>query len=88
MFAQSMFSQSELHKKNSNDMQDMMKEKKFNWNDADPSKKRGTTVVKRQKDLTSDDGDIYKRSVWQLEYPHFNAESGETFTKEVIPLNA
>jgi tRNA(His) 5'-end guanylyltransferase len=87
MFAQSMFSQTELHKKNGEDMQDMMKEKDFNWNDADPSKKRGTTVVKRKIDLTSDDGDLYTRNVWKFETPHFNSEVGEEYTKEVIPLN-
>lgn len=50
MLAQSLFSHgkpnSELHKKNSSDMQEMCFQKGHNWNDLHFSKKRGSFIVK------------------------------------------
>jgi len=49
MAAQSYFSQSELHKKTSNEMQDMLwKEHQINWNDYPAFFKRGTYIQKRK----------------------------------------
>lgn len=46
MLAQSLYSHTELHKKNGNDMQEMCFQKGHNWNDLDYKKKRGCTVIK------------------------------------------
>lgn len=46
MLAQSLYSHSELFKKNSNDMQEMCFWKGQNWNDLHFSKKRGSFIVK------------------------------------------
>lgn len=46
MLAQSIFSPRQLHKKNVKQAQDMMMEKRVNWNDLDDWKKRGIVVRK------------------------------------------
>lgn len=46
MLAQSLYSHSELHKKNGSDMQEMCFQKGHNWNDLHFSKKRGSFIVK------------------------------------------
>lgn len=46
MLAQSLYSPTELHKKNQSDMQEMSFRKGFNWNDLDYRKKRGCTVIR------------------------------------------
>lgn len=46
MLAQSLYSHSELHNKNGNEMQEMCFQKGHNWNDLHWSKKRGSFVVK------------------------------------------
>lgn len=46
MLAQSLYSHSELHKKNWSDMQEMCFQKGHNWNDLHFSKKRGSFIVK------------------------------------------
>lgn len=46
MLAQSLYSTTELHKKNQSDMQEMCFQKGFNWNDLDYRKKRGCTIIK------------------------------------------
>lgn len=46
MLAQSLYSHSELHEKNGNEMQEMCFQKGHNWNDLHFSKKRGSFIVK------------------------------------------
>jgi tRNA(His) guanylyltransferase len=46
MLAQSLYSHTELHKKNTSDMQEMCFKKGHNWNDLHWSKKRGSFIVK------------------------------------------
>ncbi len=46
MLAQSLYSHSELHGKNGNEMQEMCFQKGHNWNDLHFSKKRGSFIVK------------------------------------------
>lgn len=46
MLAQSLYSHSELHNKNGNEMQEMCFQKGHNWNDLHFSKKRGSFIVK------------------------------------------
>jgi len=48
MLAQSLYSHSELHKKNGSDMQEMCFQKGHNWNNLDASKKRGSFIMKRR----------------------------------------
>jgi len=48
MLAQSLYSHSELHGKNTSLLQDMCFEKGQNWNNLDFSKKRGSLVVKNR----------------------------------------
>lgn len=58
--ARSMYSNSELHKKNTSQMQDMMMEKGVNWNNYDTWKKRGCCAVKVMDDSTG-------REKWKLD---------------------
>lgn len=51
MCAQSMFSHKELNGKKTNDMQEMMFQKGFNWNDLADHKKRGSIVSKHRVDI-------------------------------------
>lgn len=46
MLAQSLYSQTELHKKNGTDMQEMCFQKGQNWNNLHFSKKRGSLILK------------------------------------------
>ena len=46
MLAQSLYSPTELHKKNGSDMQEMCFQKGYNWNDLHFSKKRGSFIIK------------------------------------------
>lgn len=89
MLAQSLYSHgtpsSELHGKNSNEMQEMCFQKGHNWNDLHFSKKRGSFIVKNTyvNDRLADDmypfnkqeGDI-ERSKWEVvETPFTFSES-------------
>lgn len=56
MLAQSLYSTSELHKKNGSDMQEMAFQKGHNWNDLHFSKKRGSFIIKN----TYVNGDLVK----------------------------
>jgi tRNA(His) 5'-end guanylyltransferase len=46
MLAQSLYSQKQLHGKNTSVLQDMCWDKGQNWNDLDSSKKRGSLIIK------------------------------------------
>ena len=48
MLAQSLYSQTELHRKNGSDMQEMCFQKGHNWNDLHFSKKRGSFIIKNE----------------------------------------
>lgn len=48
MLAQSLYSHSELHGKNGDEMQELCFQKGHNWNDLHWSKKRGSTVMKNE----------------------------------------
>lgn len=81
MLAQSLYSHSELHKKNGTDMQEMCFQKGYNWNDLSYKKKRGCTIMKVQK--TMSDGHVeFLRGKWEsIETPiNFDLE----FFKDLI----
>ena len=68
MLAQSLYSHgtpnSELHKKNQSDMQELCWQKGHNWNDLDYRKKRGCTIIKVQKEVS--DGHVsWSRGKWE-----------------------
>jgi tRNA(His) 5'-end guanylyltransferase len=79
MAAQSMFSQKQLHGKNTSVLQDMMMEKGVNWNDYPTQFKRGSGVIKKQvksvlpsdsvshKTQIIDDSRIVTRNVWEVD---------------------
>lgn len=46
MLAQSLFSHSELHKKNTSELQEMCFKRGYNWNDLSFDKKRGSFIIK------------------------------------------
>ena len=74
------FSQKQLHKKSCNDIQEMLYEQKgINWNDYTVPEKRGTCCIKVQKEATNDNGRIYTRSEWIIDYniPIFVGEGRE-----------
>lgn len=82
MLAQSLYSPSELHKKNGSDMQEMCFQKGYNWNDLSYKKKRGCTIMKVQKTMT--DGHVeFSRGKWEsIETPmNFNVEFFENLVK-------
>lgn len=60
MLAQSIYSERQLHGKNSNQKQEMIHEAGLNWNDLPTSRKRGRCIVK-QKFLTPEG---VERSIW------------------------
>lgn len=83
MLAQSLYSHSELHNKNGNEMQEMAFQKGHNWNDLHWSKKRGSFVVKNnyinnnlvhQIDVISLTKDDVVRTKWEV------IETPERFT--------
>ena len=51
MLAQSLYSHKELHKKNSDEKQEMCFQKGFNWNDLKTSYKRGSLIYKKTSDI-------------------------------------
>lgn len=63
MLVQSLYSQKQLHGKNTSKMQEMCFQKGQNWNDLSVYKKRGTVIIKREFEK-----DGIMRSAWML-YP-------------------
>lgn len=57
MAAQNIYSHKQLHKKNTDEMQEMLFQKGINWNDYDPKFKRGTYVQKQtvERSFTAED---------------------------------
>lgn len=84
MVAQSLYSPKELHGKNGSDKQEMIFQKGQNWNDYPAEQKRGATCLKVKKDLTTDDGDVVVRSVWEIQTPDYTGEAGWEFLNSVI----
>lgn len=80
--AQSLYSHGELKNKNSSDMQELIFQKGINWNDLDPSLKRGRII--RKTIVEKSPGVI--RSIWV-------DEASEIFTQNrpilegIIPIN-
>jgi tRNA(His) 5'-end guanylyltransferase len=70
MLAQSLYSTKELHKVNSNQMQELCFQKGHNWNDLHFSKKRGSFVVKNtyeiEADKTNDKAKSSIRTKWEV----------------------
>lgn len=70
MLAQSLYSSKELHKVNSNQMQELCFQKGHNWNDLHFSKKRGSFVVKNtyeaESDKTNDKSKSSIRTKWEV----------------------
>ena len=62
--AQSMYSPSELHKKNTDAMQELIFQKGINWNDYSPREKRGSVIRKVQVEKLGADGTVAYRSKW------------------------
>ena len=85
MVAQSLYSHKELHEKNGNQQQELIFQKGQNWNDYDPSVKRGTSVVKRSEEYNDPKHGIYQRSVWVDETPDFCIDGGVEYLKDFIP---
>lgn len=75
MLAQSLYSHSELNKKNSSDLQEMCWQKGINWNDLDYKKKRGCTVMKIPTPIETSNGTIMRNKWTTVETPiTFNEE--------------
>ena len=66
MLARAHFSHKQLHKKNGNDLQDMLHEKGINWNDFPVPMKRGSCVVKKMVAIKTDSGPI-ERGKWVVD---------------------
>lgn len=85
MVAQSLYSHKELHKKSGNEKQEMIFQKGQNWNDYPDSQKRGTTVIRRPFTAISDDGDVYSRNRWELEFPDFMGDTASEYLMGIFP---
>lgn len=77
MLAQSLYSHKDLHKKNQSELHEMCFQKGHNWNDLDYTKKRGCTIMKVQKTMTS--GDVsFSRGKWE------NVETPFVFNEDLF----
>lgn len=77
--AYSLYSHKELEHKNSNEKQEMIFQKGINWNDYDPSLKRGRIVTRIEEGL---------RSPWKsTSAPDFLKDDGLEFFLKIIPEN-
>lgn len=75
MLAQSLYSHKELFKKNQSDMQELCFQKGHNWNDLDYNKKRGSTIMKVQRNMSN--GTVeFTRGKWE------SVETPMTFNDE------
>ena len=83
MLAQSLYSQKQLHKKNSSEMQELCFQKSQNWNDLNYKKKRGCTILKVMKEFSDISGNTFIRGKWEsVETPlNFNEEYFENLIK-------
>lgn len=69
MLAQSLYSPTELHKKNQTDMQELCWQKGQNWNDFDYRKKRGCTIIKKDKKIDTPNGEVIRGKWTAIETP-------------------
>lgn len=87
--AQAHFSHSQLHKKDTADMQDMLHAKGINWNDCPTVQKRGVSVVKKviDKPSVTPKGEtvIVPRSAWVIddEMPILTKDKG--YVRSLLP---
>lgn len=82
MAAQSLFSHKELHKKSTNEMQDMMMTQKgVNWNDYPVRFKRGGFICRKSYEIKNDNG-LAIRNRWSIvDPPIFTKDKEFTFSK-------
>lgn len=76
MLGQSLYSSTELHKKNSNQVQEMCFQKGINWNDLSCYKKRGTFVSKNLY-LNGKKVVPYRKNQWATRLEDSIAETGD-----------
>jgi tRNA(His) guanylyltransferase len=65
--AQALYSQKELHGKNTNELQEMMFQKGINWDEYSAGEKRGRLIVKEQYEISATSykpGDTVTRNRW------------------------
>lgn len=77
MVGRAYFTHSELNKKSTNAIQDMlMIQKGINWNDFPTDQKRGSCVVREDYAIDKDNGDVNYRTRWMIdtEIPIFRNE--------------
>lgn len=65
--AHAYFSQKDLYKKDSVEMQDMLHKKKINWNDFPTYNKRGACCYKVEKEIVGRNGEKVNRQKWELD---------------------
>lgn len=93
MVAQSLYSHKELHKKNSDEKQEMIFQKGINWNNLPVGQKRGRTVIIKEVpgcSVNPKSGELvtFTRKVWTItDPPIFTSEEGQLFLNEIIPKN-
>lgn len=80
MGAQALYSQKQLHGKNTSELQELMFQKGVNWNDYPSGFKRGRAIVKVQKEFSVKNGktgesEIAIRNKWEvIETPIFSQD--------------
>lgn len=80
MAAQSMYSQTQLHAKNCNVLQEMMFQKGTNWNDYTSGEKRGRIIVKEQFTHNSKTHQGLSVSSLRTKWVSYNGAEGEKET--------
>lgn len=83
MAAQSMYSQKELHGKNTSQMQEMIHQKGKNWNDYPGGAKRGRMIVYEEPDMEYVG---YHRSIWAVQEPPVFTQEPK-YLRNLIPIH-
>lgn len=76
MLGRKYFSTKDLHGLNGSQIQDKLIELGINWNDMPIHHRRGTSIIKKELECITDDGDLVMRNVWfgDCENPIFSVD--------------
>jgi tRNA(His) 5'-end guanylyltransferase len=83
--AQSLYSHTELEKKNQSDMQEMCFQKGVNWNDFDPKVKNGRLIIKIEEEKMINDETIARNEWKSVAAPTFTKD--KTILENIFKIN-
>ena len=67
MVAHTLFTNKELHKKNTTELKEMLLTKNFDFDKLETFKQRGTCIIKKPITLTRENGDTFERNKWVID---------------------